>query len=171
MSVEAADFMDDIGRPKRRDARFCVSRGSICCYCQRIIEWVYWYGLLVRRKILRLYWAVAIEYDGYYHVLYSLRAKVETQNFASHEGVYAAIVSGLLNGCIVMGRTGDARFCVSTGRTPLGRCGGVGRMEDSGCGAMYRGRKVKNLDIIFSQNRNGGGAKVFYLGCCGLGVL
>ena len=27
MSVEAADFMDDICRPKSRDAKFCVSRG------------------------------------------------------------------------------------------------------------------------------------------------
>ena len=35
-------FMDDIRRPKSRDAKFCVSRGVICCYCQRIIEWVYW---------------------------------------------------------------------------------------------------------------------------------
>ena len=42
----------------------------------------------------------------------------ETQDFASLHGAYAVIVSGLLNGCIGMGRTGDARFCVSTGRTP-----------------------------------------------------
>ena len=43
----------------------------------------------------------------------------ETQDFASLQGGYAAIASGLLNGCIDMGWTGDARFCVSTGRTPL----------------------------------------------------
>ena len=46
-------------------------------------------------------------------------AKVETQNLASHKGVYAIIVSILLNECIDMGRTGDARFCVSTGLAPL----------------------------------------------------
>ena len=34
-----------------------------------------------------------------------LFAKVETQDFASHKGVYAAIASGLLNGCIGVGRT------------------------------------------------------------------
>ena len=45
--------------------------------------------------------------------------KVETQNFASHEGLYAVIVSGLLNGCIGVGRTGDARFCNAIGLTPL----------------------------------------------------
>ena len=59
MIVEAADFMDDIRRPKSRDAKFYVSRGGICCYCQRFIEWVYWHWLDVRRKILRLYWADA----------------------------------------------------------------------------------------------------------------
>ena len=91
MIVKAADFMDDICRPKSRDAKFCVSRGGICCYCQRFIEWVYWYGLDVRRKILCLYWADAV---------------------------------GLM-------------------------CGVV-RMVGSGCGVMCRGRKVKNLDIVFS---------------------
>ena len=69
----------------------------------------------MRRNILQRNRAVAVGYDGYYHGLYSLFAKVETQNFASHEGVYAVIASGLLNGCIGMGWTGDARFCVSTG--------------------------------------------------------
>ena len=39
----------------------------------------------------------------------------ETQDFASHKGVYAAIASGLLDGCIGIGRTGDAKFCVSQG--------------------------------------------------------
>ena len=43
----------------------------------------------------------------------------ETQDFASLLGVYAVIASGLLDGCIGIGWTGDARFCVSTGRTPL----------------------------------------------------
>ena len=43
----------------------------------------------------------------------------ETQDFASLQGGYADIASGLLNGCIGIGWTGDARFCVSTGRTPL----------------------------------------------------
>ena len=38
----------------------------------------------------------------------------ETQDFASLLGAYAVIASGLLNGGIGMGRTGDARFCVST---------------------------------------------------------
>jgi len=45
--------------------------------------------------------------------------KVETQDFASHKGVYAAIASGLLDGCIGIGWTGDARFCVSTWLSPL----------------------------------------------------
>ena len=45
--------------------------------------------------------------------------KVETQDFASLQGGYAAIVSGLLNGCIGMGCSGDARFCVSTWLSPL----------------------------------------------------
>ena len=72
----------------------------------------------MRRKILQRNRADVVGYDGYYHGLYSLCTKVETQDFASHEGVYAAIVSGLLNGCIGMGRMGDARFCVSTGLTP-----------------------------------------------------
>ena len=102
----------------------------------------------MRRKILQRNRADVVGYDGYYHGLYSLFAKVETQDFASLQGVYAviasglwmgvlalagretqdfaslqggyaAIVSGLLNGCIGMGCSGDARFCVSTGRTPL----------------------------------------------------
>ena len=73
----------------------------------------------MRRKILRLYLAVAVEYGGYFHGLYSLFAKVETQNLASHEGLYAVIASGLLNGCIGVGRTGDARFCNAIGLTPL----------------------------------------------------
>ena len=42
-------------------------------------------------------------------------AERETQNFASLLGRYAVIDSGLLNECIGMGRTGDARFCVSQG--------------------------------------------------------
>ena len=46
-------------------------------------------------------------------------AKVETQNFASHKGVYAIIVKLLLNEYIAMAWTGDARFFVSTGLTPL----------------------------------------------------
>ena len=46
-------------------------------------------------------------------------AERETQNFASLLGRYAVIDSGLLNECIGMGRTGDARFCVSTGLAPL----------------------------------------------------
>ena len=49
----------------------------------------------------------------------TLSAKVETQDFASHEGVYAIIVKLLLNECIAIGRTGDATFCVSTGLAPL----------------------------------------------------
>ena len=73
----------------------------------------------MRRKILQRNRAVAVGYDGYYHGLYSLFAKVETQDFASLQGGYAAIASGLLDGCIGIGWTGDARFCVSTGRTPL----------------------------------------------------
>ena len=48
-----------------------------------------------------------------------LSAKVETKDFASHEGVYAIIVKLLLNEYIAMAWTGDARFCVSTGLTPL----------------------------------------------------
>ena len=43
----------------------------------------------------------------------------ETQDFASLQGGYAAIASGLLDGCIGIGWTGDERFCVSSGRTPL----------------------------------------------------
>ena len=46
-------------------------------------------------------------------------AKVETQNLASHKGVYAIIVKLLLNEYIAIRRTGDARFCVSTGLAPL----------------------------------------------------
>ena len=52
---------DDIRCFKSRDAIFCVSQGRICIYCQWRYSWVYCYGLLVRRKILRLYWAYAIE--------------------------------------------------------------------------------------------------------------
>ena len=52
---------DDIRCFKSRDARFCVSQGDICVYCQWRYSWVYCYGLLVRRKILRLYRAYAIE--------------------------------------------------------------------------------------------------------------
>ena len=50
----------DIRCFKSRDARFCVSQGRICIYCQ----WRYSMGILawqdVRRKILRLYRAYAI---------------------------------------------------------------------------------------------------------------
>ena len=49
-----------------------------------------------------------------------LFAKVETQDFASHKGVYAAIASGLVDGCIGIGWTGDARFCNAIGLSPLG---------------------------------------------------
>ena len=118
MIVKAADFMDDICRPKSRDAKFCVSRGGICCYCQRFIEWVYWYGLDVRRKILRLYMGDMLLLSADYWMGVLAWVGRETQDFASLLEGYAAIVSGLLNGCIGMGWTGDARFCVSTGRTP-----------------------------------------------------
>ena len=83
MSVEAADFMDDICRPKSRDAKFCVSRGNICCYCQWFIEWVYWRGLLVRRKILRLYWGYMLLLPADYWMGVLVWVARETQDFAS----------------------------------------------------------------------------------------
>ena len=50
----------------------------------------------------------------YYCVRKSVWVARETQDFASLLGVHAVIASGILNECIGMGRTGDARFCVST---------------------------------------------------------
>ena len=150
---------------KSRDARFCVSRGSICDYCQAIIEWVYCYGKDGRRNILRLYWAYAIEWmmrsirmicaacnsrdakscvsrgknayiasgiiacgycygkDGRRKILclywaraiewmmrikgwYTLATKVETQNLASHEGVYAIIVKHIIEWVYCYGKDG-----------------------------------------------------------------
>ena len=41
--------------------------------------------------------------------------KVETQNLASHKGVYAFVVCDVLFAGVAIGWTGDARFCVSTG--------------------------------------------------------
>ena len=60
-AVIASGLLDGcIGIGWTGDARFCVSTGGICCYCQRIIGWVYWHWLDGRRKILRLYWADAV---------------------------------------------------------------------------------------------------------------
>ena len=51
----------DIRCFKSRDARFCVSRGRNAFIASGVIACVYWYGQDGRRKILRLYWARAIE--------------------------------------------------------------------------------------------------------------
>ena len=75
-----------IGVGRTGDARFCVSTGGICCYCQRIIEWVYWRGLDVRRKILQRNRAVAVGYDGCFHGLYSLRTKSRDARFCVSRG-------------------------------------------------------------------------------------
>ena len=56
-------------------------------------------------------------------------AERETEDFASLLGRYAVIDSGLLNECIGMGRTGDARFCVSTGLVPLMEMGNMYAIE------------------------------------------
>ena len=95
---------------------------------------------------MHAYASMIVFVDTLYH--YTLTAKVETQDFASHEEVvliseviicmmncaipacetqnfasllrgYAFIVIGLSHVHVGVGGTGDARFCVSTGRTPL----------------------------------------------------
>ena len=46
---------------KSRDAIFCVSQGKNAFVASGVIVCGYWYGKDGRRKILRLYWAYAIE--------------------------------------------------------------------------------------------------------------
>ena len=94
---------------------------------------------------MHAYASMLVFVDTLYH--YTLIAKVETQDFASHKGVvliseviicmmncaipacetqnfasllrgYAFIVIGLSHVYVGVGGTGDARFCVSTGLTP-----------------------------------------------------
>jgi len=61
MLLLPADYwMGVLALAGRETQDFASLQGGIFCYCQRIIEWVYLYGLLVRRKILRLYWADAV---------------------------------------------------------------------------------------------------------------
>ena len=68
------------------DARFCVSTGWRHCYkC------------------------------GKWHDVASWQGKVETQNLASHKQGYAFVACDVLFAGVAMCRTGDARFCVSTG--------------------------------------------------------
>ena len=45
---------------KSRDAKFCVSQGGKAFVLSVFIACVYCYGLIGRRKILRLYWACAV---------------------------------------------------------------------------------------------------------------
>ena len=100
--------------------------------------------------------------------------KVETQNLASHKegvlisGVITCMINSAIPACethgmkiwrvttsniIELSRTGDARFCVSTGRTTLRREGGDGKCaEDTGMHG-YAVSEVKNLYIIKSENR------------------
>ena len=66
-----------------RDARFCVSRRGICDYCQRFVEWVYWYWRNVRRKILRLYWGDMLLLTAVCWMSVLAWAGRETQDFAS----------------------------------------------------------------------------------------
>ena len=46
---------------KSRDAKSCVSQGGKAFFLSVFIASVYCHGLIVRRKILRLYWACAVE--------------------------------------------------------------------------------------------------------------
>ena len=95
---------------------------------------------------MHAYASMLVSVDTVYH--YTLTAKVETQDFASHKGVVliseviiymmncaipacetqnfasllrenAFIVIGLSHVHVGVGGTGDARFCVSTGLAPL----------------------------------------------------
>ena len=59
----------------------------------------------MRRKILRLYWGDMLLLPADYWMGVLAWVGRETQDFASLQGGYAAIVSGLLNGCIGVGRT------------------------------------------------------------------
>ena len=69
-----------------RDAKSCVSRGKNVYIASGIIACGYCYGKDGRRKILRLYWACAIEWMMRIKGWYTLATKVETQNLASHKG-------------------------------------------------------------------------------------
>ena len=52
---------DDIRCFKSRDARFCVSQGRNAFVASGVIACGYWHWQDVRRKVLRLYRAYAIE--------------------------------------------------------------------------------------------------------------
>ena len=90
---------------------------------------MYWYGSDVRRKILRLYRADAVEYVRIVLRVIFAACKSRDAKFCVSQGVCAVIVSGLLHECIGMGRTGDARFCVSTGLAPLMEMGNTYAIE------------------------------------------
>ena len=144
---------------KSRDAKSCVSQGGKAFVSSIFIACVYCNGLFGRRKILRLYWADAIKYIRKNQGYYMRSTKVETQNFASHEGksIYSSAYNCLQDCYGVDGRrkilrlykqgkhlfpaysshayvamdcSGDARFCVSTGRTPLSI---LGKIKDIIC--------------------------------------
>ena len=63
-------------------------------------------------------------------ILYRREAKVETQNLASHKEETAMGGWGLSMRGRGVERTGDAKFCVSTRRTPLGWKDGIWGMTN-----------------------------------------
>ena len=70
---------------KSRDAKSCVSQWEKHLFSAYSSHARYCHGLIVRRKILRLYWADAIKYIRKNQGYYMHSTKVETQNFASHK--------------------------------------------------------------------------------------
>ena len=104
---------------KSRDAKSCVSQARKAFVLSVFTASVYCHGLDVRRKILRLYRADAIEYITKNKGYHTHSTKVETQNLASHKQRKQLFSPYLSHAYIAMGWTGDARFCVSTGHAPL----------------------------------------------------
>ena len=132
-----------------RDAKSCVSRGGICDYCQHIIAWVYRYKKDGRRKILRLYWAYAIEWmmrsirmicagcnsrdakscvsregicdycQAYYWMSVLLWEGRETQDFASLPGSRHWVNDEELKAICAACNSRDAKSCVSQANTEL----------------------------------------------------
>ena len=72
-------------------------------------------SLLVRRKILRLYWLAHCGLRVRSVGGICVGGKVETQDFASHEEVSAMCMNDNVLSVVCSHCTGDARFCVSTG--------------------------------------------------------
>ena len=70
---------------KSRDAKSCVPQARKAFVLSVFIASVYCHGLIVRRKILRLYRADAIEYITKNKGYHTHSTKVETQNLASHK--------------------------------------------------------------------------------------